>query len=131
MKREFDIYLVDDDEDFLFLYYTIVTKAGYKAKKFNNPKDVIEAISESPPKILILDLLMPDFNGDELMIKVSELKLINSFIPIMLSSADFNDKKRFELGSLGLDIILSKTASTEEFLRVVEENMNEWKVEYS
>jgi len=109
----------------------MVTKAGYKAKKFNNPKDVIEAISESPPKILILDLLMPDFNGDELMIKVSELKLINSFIPIMLSSADFNDKKRFELGSLGLDIILSKTASTEEFLRVVEENMNEWKVEYS
>ena len=131
MKREFDIYLVDDDEDFLFLYHTMVTKAGYKAKKFNNPKDVIEAISESPPKILILDLLMPDFNGDELMIKVSELKLINSFIPIMLSSADFNDKKRFELGSLGLDIILSKTASTEEFLRVVEENMNEWKVEYS
>ncbi len=131
MGREFDIYIVDDDENFLFLFDTIIARAGYKTKKFNNAISVIEAISESPPKILILDLMMPNINGDELMIKVSELKLINSFIPIMISSADLDEGKKFEFGSLGLDVILPKAVQSEELLKVIEDKMIEWEEEYS
>jgi hypothetical protein len=51
---------------------------------------------------------------------------MNVFIPLMISSAELNENERFEMASLGLDMILSKTITNDQFLQVVADKIEEW-----
>jgi DNA-binding response OmpR family regulator len=130
MADKKDIYIVDDDDKYLFLYKHILSEANYSVQDFNDPLKALDAIKDIPPKILILDMKMPGIDGSELMIKVSELKVINAFIPIMISSAEFSDDDYFKYASLGLDTILPKSSTPDEILSVVAEKMEEWEADY-
>ncbi len=124
--REFDIFVVDDSENWLFYYRSVFEKKGIKIKCFESPLKALEALRSAPPKILILDFMMPEINGDELMIRISELKIINTFYPLLISELEISEKKEFELKSLGFGDVLSKQTSKEELLELVCEKLENW-----
>lgn len=77
------IYVVDDEKSISKLISYWVTKWGYNARVFENGKDVLSALSESPDLIL-LDIMLPDINGIEILKTVKER---DENLPVIMLSA--------------------------------------------
>lgn len=62
-----DILVVDDNENNLNLLVLQLKKQGHKTRAANCGRAALEEMRASPPDLVLLDLLMPDMNGVEIM----------------------------------------------------------------
>ncbi|MCX7798238.1 MAG: sigma-54 dependent transcriptional regulator [Melioribacter sp.] len=78
------IFIVDDEEPILkMLTHWCKSQWGYNVKTFTAGLDVLTALSEEPDLVL-LDIMLPDINGNDLLIKI---KQFNSLLPVIMLSA--------------------------------------------
>ncbi len=60
---ECDVLVVDDDPDILELLLAHLTKRGVHARVLTSGRDLVEEIGRARPRLLLLDVMLPDFNG--------------------------------------------------------------------
>lgn len=60
------IFLVDDEPDVLELVKDLLVINRYRVWTFTNAKDMIAALREIRPDLILLDIMMPEMNGYEL-----------------------------------------------------------------
>ncbi|MEG5136262.1 MULTISPECIES: adenylate/guanylate cyclase domain-containing protein [unclassified Microcoleus] len=113
-----DILVVDDTPDNLRLLIKILQNNGYKVRPVTNGFSALDAIQSSAPDLILLDIMMPDFNGYEL---CKQLKSQPQFrgIPIIFLSAleeGINKAQAFEVG--GADYITKPFQVKEVLARV-------------
>jgi CheY-like chemotaxis protein len=65
------ILIVDDDPDIVLFLTTLLTDHGYETDDAPNGEVALEKISENPPSLILLDLMMPKKSGIALL---SELR---------------------------------------------------------
>lgn len=63
-KKEFKILIAEDDEDLHFLYDRMLKK-DYEIIRAFNGKDAIELFKKNQPDLTLMDIKMPELNGDE------------------------------------------------------------------
>lgn len=80
------ILIVDDEPDILELAMTRLEISGYKVLKVINGEKALEVLKTTVPDLILLDLLLPDIQGDVL---CRQLKSNPKFkdIPIILFTA--------------------------------------------
>ena len=67
------IFLIEDELDIMFIYKTALTTAKLHVEAFSSGKEAMEKIKEvqagkrEKPKLVLLDLVLPDINGLELL----------------------------------------------------------------
>ena len=86
-NSSFNILLVDDDEDILFIFTTIIKGEGYNTTSFSNPYKALDHFSQKSPyyfDLVILDIRMPGINGIKL---YSKIKAISPDIKVIFISA--------------------------------------------
>ncbi|MFX0073041.1 MAG: response regulator [Candidatus Hermodarchaeota archaeon] len=69
-KNNFDILIVDDDNSTIYLISEYFKKKNYIIKATGFGSDVIDLINKNPPKIILLDILLPDSDGYEICRKI-------------------------------------------------------------
>lgn len=72
IKKNINILLADDDQDYLLMTYSFLKSQGYKVDKVTDGKQAIEALENKDYQIALLDYFMPEFNGEEVIEKVRE-----------------------------------------------------------
>jgi signal transduction histidine kinase len=99
------ILAVDDIPDNLFLIQLALEQEGHKVVLVDNGRAALQQIKQSPPSLILLDVMMPEMDGYEVTRRIREDRHL-PFIPILLITAH-------EESSLiqGLD------AGADEFLR--------------
>ena len=77
------ILLVDDDQMIRDMYRDVLKKEGYAVTTAVNGKAALEYIAQKLPDLILLDLMMPDMNGVEV---IRELKKDDKYkdIPIIV-----------------------------------------------
>lgn len=75
------ILIVDDEIDFLEIMGQRIESWGYEAIPASNGKEAMDAFMCKKPDVIILDYLMPDINGIQLMTKI---RAIDIKIPIIM-----------------------------------------------
>lgn len=80
------ILVVDDSPDNVFLIQAILEEEGYQVSTASDGFSALELIEESPPDLLLLDVMMPGMDGFEVTQKVRE-KTNLPFMPILLITA--------------------------------------------
>jgi signal transduction histidine kinase len=108
------ILVVDDYEDNLCLIQNILEDEGHLIVLANNGFEALKKIEESPPDLILLDVMMPDFNGFEVTKKIRENKDL-PFIPILLITAYDQPSVVTGLDS-GADDFIKKPVSIDELL---------------
>ncbi|MEO1481681.1 MAG: diguanylate cyclase [Myxococcota bacterium] len=101
------ILVVDDDAANLRLVAETLDGNGYALETANDGIEAIERVKESPPDLLILDVMMPKMNGLEVCRIVKSLST-DSFIPIILVTIKGDVDSKVTGLKLGADDYLAK-----------------------
>jgi CheY-like chemotaxis protein len=96
----FRVLVVDDLNDNLFLMQTALETEGYTVDTANNGCVALEKVKQSPPDLILLDVMMPGLNGYEVTQRIRQNPDI-PFIPIMLVTAheEANDVQGLAIGA--------------------------------
>lgn len=81
------VLVVDDEPDQRFLLRRLFTRAGYEVTEAQNGSVALAAVRESPPDLLVTDMMMPVMGGVELIQRVRDEPAI-AHIPILAVSGD-------------------------------------------
>jgi DNA-binding response OmpR family regulator len=90
MKR---LLVVDDERDFLDVACMILQEHGFKVEGIANPDDILPAIKNFKPDLILMDIKMGNFDGRKTCAEIKESP-DTSHIKIILNSA-FTDAKYF------------------------------------
>ena len=66
------IWIVDDDQSIRFVLEKALAREDFAVRSFNNPRDVLAALDDEAPQVLVSDIRMPGGSGIELLTKVKE-----------------------------------------------------------
>jgi len=67
-----DIWVVDDDQSIRFVLEKALAREQLKVRSFANARDVIGALDDDEPQVLVSDIRMPGGSGLDLLAKVKE-----------------------------------------------------------
>ena len=103
----FVIYSIEDDRDIAQIINKTLSKQGYEVKTFSNGKDFLTAFKETKPDLILLDLMLPDYSGLELL-KIIRGDKANDDIDIIIVSAKHMLVDKVEGLDLGADDYIEK-----------------------
>ncbi|MEW5861910.1 MAG: hybrid sensor histidine kinase/response regulator [Cyanobacteriota bacterium] len=108
------ILVVDDSPDNLFLVQTILEEEGYEITLAENGRSALNEIEQSPPDLVLLDVMMPGMDGYEVTRRVRDNTKL-PFIPILLITA--HDHASVVEGlDTGADDFIRKPVQVDELL---------------
>ncbi len=113
MSKGLKIFLIDDDNVTLKLVKKLFAPYNVEVFTFSNPVEGLEAIAVHRPQLVFIDYMMPEMNGDEVIVKVSEAKLFNDCALYLLSASDFDDVQVIKFRTLGFYDVLHKPLKKE------------------
>ena len=86
------ILLVDDEIDFLQLLKARLEANGYEVVTAMDGKEALEKVKKEKPDALILDVMMPEVNGLEVL---KAIRKDDQHLPIFIITA-FSNEERFK-----------------------------------
>lgn len=86
IEKKDRILVVDDVYDNLLVIETILEDEGYEIEIQQDSQIALRMVEESPPDLILLDLMMPEIDGYEFTRRVRQNKQL-PFIPILLITA--------------------------------------------
>jgi len=111
---------VDDQAANILLLERILQTGGYtNLTTTTDPRQVLEFFAVYQPDLILLDLMMPHVDGFDLMTQLRSRIPENTYLPIMVLTADATPKTKQQALSLGAKDFLAKPFdATEVLLRV-------------
>ncbi len=106
------LFIIDDDKFLLDMYLIKFQERGFKVDTALSAADALNKMSEGMvPDVILLDIVMPEMDGFELLQKMKEKKLLGASTVVILSN--LGQKEDIDRGlSLGADGYIVKAAST-------------------
>lgn len=96
------IVVVDDEREIADLVALYLKNSGYDVITFYNPLEARDYIMKNPPDLAVLDIMMPELDGLELLKEIRE----THYYPIILLTAKDQE----------LDIITGLTLGSDEYI---------------
>lgn len=109
------VAIVDDENDIRDLVDIHLTKSGYRTMTFEDGESFLEAIAKNKPDVIILDLMLPDYDGFELC-KYLKKKKDYRDIPIIMLTARTQEMEKIYGLELGADDYITKPFSPRELV---------------
>jgi len=123
MDKRYKILIVDDDNFLIDMYALKFSQSGFDVETALGPDIALEKLRGRVPDILLLDIVMPQMDGFELLEKVNKQGLTKGVCTIILSNrGQQSDVERGkELGAAGYIVKASATPSEviEQVLEIV------------
>jgi two-component system phosphate regulon response regulator PhoB len=115
MKKK-KIFIVEDDLMLLETIQDILREHGYDCQGCYHPGDAVRMIEEYRPDLVLLDYMLPEWNGGEL---CSAIRAMDDFeyIPIIITSA--YTKILLSLSEYGCDAVLEKPFGISELIGLI------------
>ncbi|HEX3720440.1 MAG TPA: response regulator [Verrucomicrobiae bacterium] len=109
------ILVVDDEPDMLELIEVNLAAAGYEVFTSANGKDGLQKARQTPPELIVLDLMLPELDGLEVC-KSLRRDASTAAIPILMLTARVAEIDRVLGLELGADDYVTKPFSTRELV---------------
>jgi len=106
------VFIVEDDKKMARVVKAYLEGAGFRVMHFDKGRDAIESALKEVPILVILDLMLPDISGEDVL---QELKEIGDF-PIIMLTAKSSEDERVAGFALGADDYVVKPFSPRELV---------------
>jgi CheY-like chemotaxis protein len=109
------ILIVEDDEDVGKVFSIALEHAGFCVKTVNSVAAAIGAVSQQLPDMIILDLILSDMSGLDLLRYVR--KEFQRHVPMIVVSGITGGFQMNQAKDIGADLCLGKPVSVEDLVR--------------
>lgn len=107
------VLLVDDEEELLHMVVSILNEYGFRhITAVQTMKDAVDVAKKFPPELAILDVMLPDGNGFDLMKCLKQY----SDCPVLFLTACGEDEDKFKGFNLGADDYVVKPFLPKELM---------------
>jgi DNA-binding NtrC family response regulator len=113
-----EILVIDDEEGIRKLLATILTEKGYNVDTAANGEEAIRKANEKVYNIALIDIMLPDISGVELLTQIKEVKPRTRKI-IMTGNPSFQNA--VEALNRGADAYVMKPLDVEKMLNTIAE----------
>ena len=111
-NNKYKILVVEDDRNILSMIQTVLDTNGYQVLTAQRCQQGILMLSSHVPDLVVLDLGLPDMDGEEFIRIVRQ----SSMIPIIVLSARTEEKDKVYALDLGANDYMTKPFGTAELL---------------
>jgi len=112
------ILVVDDDAVTQRVLQHYLSRAGFQVITAQNGRDAIKLAKREPPKLIILDVVMPDMDGWTVLKTIQESEVINT-TPVIMLSGNVELVTKAEAFDSGAEALLVKPINPEQLIMVV------------
>ena len=117
------ILVADDDADIRHLVIYALADEGHEVSVAKDGKEALDHVAESPPDLMLLDIMMPEMDGYDVL-RALEERGIRSFTKILVLTAKGSERD-WKLGyDLGADRYMTKPFDPDELLDTVNDMLN-------
>ena len=109
------IYIVEDDKNIREIESFALRNSGYQIRDFSCGKDFYQAVKEKKPDLVILDIMLPDEDGMEILQKLRKNPETKR-LPIMMVTAKTTELDRVKGLDMGADDYMSKPFGVMELI---------------
>ncbi|MCF7874527.1 MAG: response regulator [Candidatus Omnitrophica bacterium] len=115
------ILVVDDEEDLTyFLKANLEIEENYEVFIVTRAKDAFKSALKYKPDLIILDIMMPQVDGIEILEKIKNSK--NTLdIPVIILSAKIDDATKIKAAKLYVECYITKPVQIEELKEKIKE----------
>ena len=121
MNKEL-IYSVEDDDNIRDLIKYTVEEAGYTIECFSNGNDMLGALKKQTPNLVLLDIMLPDIEGTEIL-KIIRTDYAHLPIKVIMLTAKTSEINIVTGLNLGADDYMPKPFSVLELLARIKANL--------
>jgi CheY-like chemotaxis protein len=115
--KEITVLVIDDNSDLVHFYQRYVAGTKYHIVQVAEGKGVLKAVRESEPDVIVLDVMLPDMDGWELLTLLSEYPETRA-IPVIVCSVVREEELALALGAA---LYLAKPVRRRQFLRALDQ----------
>jgi two-component system, OmpR family, phosphate regulon response regulator PhoB len=109
------ILVVEDERDIAALVAYHLTKEGYRVRTAEGGAEALEAIAVDRPDLLVLDLMLPNFSGYDVLAEVRRRPELTE-VPVVVLTARRDEADRIRGLELGADDYVTKPFSPRELV---------------
>jgi phosphoserine phosphatase RsbU/P len=115
--KRLPILVVDDDEPTLLMVRGMLEQGGYSnVESTTDPSRVPDMFAKTHPRLVLLDLHMPQMGGLELMAQLEAMTDVRHNVPFLVLTADESEETKRRALSLGARDFLTKPPDRIELL---------------
>lgn len=107
------ILVVEDDHDTRVAIGAILEGLGYSVLSFPSGKEALAGMTGKKIDLALLDIMMPDMNGYELLVKIKSLAEFKN-LPIIMVTAKDDDAAIIEGYQYGADYYITKPFTSKQ-----------------
>jgi signal transduction histidine kinase/DNA-binding response OmpR family regulator len=110
------VLVVDDDEDALALTLAMLEASNYEVETARDGRAALEAISHARPDALVLDLMLPEIDGFEVVHRLNSSAEWRGIPIILLTARDLSHEERRALDNSTTRLILKGSFTRDELI---------------
>jgi DNA-binding response OmpR family regulator len=112
------VLVVDDEPNIVMSLEFLMRRAGFEVAVARNGREALDALEGSPPDLLLLDVMMPEFDGYEVCERIRARPEWCGTKIVMLTARGREVERERGL-SLGADAYVTKPFSTRDLVEQV------------
>jgi DNA-binding response OmpR family regulator len=109
------ILVVDDSRDTVKIMETILAANGYTVRVAHNGMEAIAQVDAETPDLIILDVMMPQMSGMEVLSRIKEATE-TAHIPVIMCTAKTQDSDVLDGYRLGADYYITKPFTAHQLM---------------
>ena len=109
------VLVVDDEPNIVMSLEFLMRRAGFEVAVARNGREALDALEGSPPDLLLLDVMMPEFDGYEVCERIRARPEWSGTKIVMLTARGREVERERGL-ALGADAYVTKPFSTRELV---------------
>lgn len=113
------VLIVDDSQSFRLLVADLLKPLNLNILHATNGHEALQVIAREHPRLVILDLVLPDTRGEDIVRKIKSFQSLATTRFLVLSGTIMNDNPPAEIKMCGADDFSSKSFKPEQFQRRV------------
>jgi DNA-binding response OmpR family regulator len=112
------VLLIEDEPNIIEAIRFVLSRDGWQVSTHPEGRGAVEAVRERAPDVVILDVMLPDRSGYDILADLKADEALRN-LPVMMLTARGQTKEREMALSIGADLFMTKPFSNAEMVDAV------------
>ena len=112
------VLIVEDEDNIALALEVLIKRQGYDLRRVADGNAALEAIEESPPDLVVLDVMLPEKSGYEVCQIVRANEALNGMKILMMTARGGEVEKRKGM-AIGADAFMTKPFAITELTEMI------------